>query len=239
MKINTTTLLVIICALISNLSISQNKLTIIYKRGSIANTAKEYIDTTKEIEWAGHYWLEEFTINDSTTYNYCFKQGENNNSFFSRISNSYSKLPLGSQFFSHSNYCDYRKGIVVYEAKNKNKELLIIDSIRKENNWTYGEEVKTILGHRCKSAMLIKDSAIACIAWFTDELNCDFSIDGTLHLPGIILEIYYPKIGWLLSATEIKKEAKSIVFPAKGYLITCNEAKKMYNCKICCDLSTR
>ena len=229
-------LCLLIFILIVNLTVAQTKLTIIYKRGDISNTAQEYIDTNNKVEWIGHYWLEEFTVNDSITFSYCFKQGESGNSFYSRTSNSYSRIPLGSQFFSHANYNDYTKGIVVFGAIVKEKQSWVIDSIKQINNWMYSSETKTILRHYCKSAMLIKDSIIDCIAWYTDELNCDFAVDGKFGLPGMILEIYYPKSGRLYSAIEIKNEAKQIVFPTKYRFLTIDEVNKMYDGKRCCEL---
>jgi GLPGLI family protein len=206
---------------IAGISFSQIKLTVKYKNGRLKGTALDY--AANKIIWdSSQFTMFEFTVNNHQTYFYPFQF----NNFYDNTERIYtSSLPLGSQFISHSTYCNYKRNLKL-DMIQQRKNFLIFDTISTKENWILTYETKMVLGFDCKSALLYKNGFIDCVAWYTNEIDCVYTPFGENGLQGFVLEYYYPKYNRLQTAIEITDEAKEIQLPNKGTPIDISEFKK-------------
>lgn len=149
----------------------------------------------------------------------------------------------GSKVFHHSiltfsNSDIYYGGVGNLPAK---KHYYILDTVKK-NDWVFTEDIKLILGYKCKKAfwtnkyLVQQDSTSrwqtdSTIAWYTDEIPMAFGPFNYRGLPGLVLKTSYQSQQGVVhsSAIKIEKDNFMIGIPPDIKIVSRSELKKSRN----------
>lgn len=104
----------------------------------------------------------------------------------------------------------------------KKDKYLIADTSAKFN-WTFPEDMKLVLGYKCKPALTVNEKNDSTLVWFTPEIPEPFGPANYIGLPGLVLEVYDQRNGLHLFADILVKDSFSVVFPLEGKIISKKE----------------
>lgn len=107
---------------------------------------------------------------------------------------------------------------VVAWPKNK-PVLLIADTVRTEK-WVYGNDIKMILGYRCRQALSVNEKNDSTLVWFTGEIPFPYGPAGYLGVPGLVLEVYDQQFGRHLFATKLEEGEFKVALPDGSTIIS-------------------
>ncbi len=198
--------------------IAQTKLTILYKHGNIKGSTEDYKKPNNPVKWSGKYVIDEFTINDSTTYYQPTETFEATDEFsMAAYKRTRKNKVLGKTFAPNTVYCNYAAGTTLEAIEWKDDTYFVKDTIpNRQQVWVLGDETKTVFGYPCKFAYTMKDDQIDMMVWYTENFKCSLSNNGDNSLPGTVLETYYPKSNTLITAIDLQIETSPIALNLKN-----------------------
>ena len=212
--------------LITNISIAQTKLTLLYKTGKIKGDVKDYVKPNNPTKWSGKFSIDEFTINDSITFYETAENYDEKDEYTLKALKKARKNKIpGKNFMVGATYCNYASGIYIDEIEWKDDTYLVKDNIKnKQKAWLFADESKHVLGYPCKQAYIQNGEDVEMVAWYTTNFKCNYSNTGDTTIPGTILEIYNTKTGILSTAIDLQIETSPILMPLKGGALVTKDA---------------
>lgn len=122
------------------------------------------------------------------------------------------KWPLESSFKSKFSFINNKVVIYPKFEKGKKKKLVLVERDHEKIYWEYFDDVKMILGYKCKRAEGIMNN-MKYEVWYSEDLPASFGPFMWTGLPGTTLLALNFTIGSFTGATSIKNEALPIVEP--------------------------
>ncbi len=118
-----------------------------------------------------------------------------------------------------------KKTDIIYSEVNwprKKNKYLIADTSAKFN-WVFRDDMKLVLGYKCKPALMVNEKNDSTLVWFTPEIPEPFGPAGYFGLPGLVLEVFDQRSNLHLFADKLVKDSFSVVFPAEGKIVSKKE----------------
>ena len=138
---------------------------------------------------------------------------------YSRGSEVKYKKPLGAGFRSHNRYIDKARNLVLTQSQPMSRSKYLIEDTVQKLEWTFVDEEREILGYTCKRA-IAKQNNLTLNAWYAPSLPFSFGPNGTVGLPGLILEVEYGSSKDGVRAVSVSDTMETIVEPTEGNLVT-------------------
>ncbi|MBY0535385.1 MAG: GLPGLI family protein [Chitinophagaceae bacterium] len=115
-------------------------------------------------------------------------------------------------------YSNYTNHTTASQKQVFETQYLIQDSI-KNFEWKLTSDTRKIAGFLCRKATTIINDSVFIFAYYTDEILCQGGPEGFNGLPGMILGIAIPRIGYTYFATKLELAEipnKEFLPPTKG-----------------------
>lgn len=147
---------------------------------------------------------DRLVFNDSLSFWYRMPQG---NDPFRK------KITFGNKLIHHAILYNFNTNVFFSEvAWPKGKKFLIQDSIRNEN-WIFLNDVKEILGYRCRKALYVNEKNDSTLIWFTDSIPKPAGPLNYFGFPGLVLEVFDQVRGWHIVASKVQSGAFGVTMP--------------------------
>lgn len=113
----------------------------------------------------------------------------------------------------------------VYSEVNwpRKKDKYLIADTSAKFNWIFPDDMKLVLGYKCKPALMVNEKNDSTLVWFTPEIPEPFGPAGYIGLPGLVLEVYDQRSNLHLFADRLVKDFFTVVFPSEGKIVTKKE----------------
>ena len=188
--------LLIFCFLVGRQSYCQKNYTITYQSGYFTNETAENLVL--------NYPPFDLVIRDSVAYCY-YTQTPHRDTIKENI-------PLGSSMQSKFTYYDSQIEIYPKATTSKKNRIVLVERKHTNVNWKLSDEVKDILGYKCKKAEGVRwDMKLE--VWYCEDLLPCFGPFIWTGLPGTVLLMVNFTSGLVTGVTNIRKEALPIVEP--------------------------
>lgn len=127
----------------------------------------------------------------------------------------------GEKLMHHAMLYNKNSNMVYSEVNwpSKKDKYLVADTSKKFN-WIFWDDMKLVLGYKCKPALTINEKNDSTLVWFTPEIPEPYGPAGFYGLPGLILEVYDQRWNMNYFAEHIEKGFFSVVFPTEGKIIS-------------------
>lgn len=125
---------------------------------------------------------------------------------------------FGNKLIHHAILYNFNTNLYYHEvAWPKGKEFLIRDSVRNQN-WLFLNDIKEILGYRCRSVLHVNEKNDSTLIWFTDSIPKPAGPLDYFGFPGLVLEVFDQVRGWHILAGKVERGAFGVTMP-KGTMI--------------------
>ena len=127
----------------------------------------------------------------------------------------------GGKLMHHAMLYNKNNDLVYSEVNwpSKKDKYLIVDTSKKFN-WIFWDDIKLVLGYKCKPALMVNEKNDSTLVWFTPEIPEPYGPVGFYGLPGLVLEVYDQRWNSNYYADSIEKGPFSVVFPNEGKIIS-------------------
>ncbi len=122
-------------------------------------------------------------------------------------------LVFGDKIIHHGIFAD-RINKIRYEENDFPAGDPFIQKVDyKKEEWTTLPATKMIMGYQCNGLVKGTEGKDKITVWYTNQLGSGFGNAYFNNLPGVCLQVYDQKYGWVIKAKEIKKGSCKLVFP--------------------------
>lgn len=158
-------------------------------------------------------------FNDSISFYYMIPNGSKKDKM--------EKLPvIGDKLIHHGLIYNSANKEVLHEvAWPEGKYFVIVDSPRRYS-WTFSDNKKTILEHKCKLAYSVNQTNDTTMVWYSEEIKNAYGPAVFFGVPGLVLEVFDQSYASHFTAEKIELTSLTLMLPQNVERITVDKYKQ-------------